>query len=102
ALLYQLGQLWNDLVHVADDAEIGELEDRRVRILVDRDDDVRALHAHLVLDSAGDAERDIELRRDRLTRLADLSRVRIPARVDNRARRADGAAERARELFRER
>ena len=31
ALLQELGQLRDDLVQVADDAEIGELEDRRVR-----------------------------------------------------------------------
>ena len=42
-------------VHVADDAEVAELEDRRVRVLVDRDDHARALHADLVLDRAGDA-----------------------------------------------
>ena len=34
----ELGQLRHDLLDVADDAEVGELEDRRVRILVDRDD----------------------------------------------------------------
>ena len=34
----ELGQLGDDLVHVADDAEVAELEDRRVRVLVDRDD----------------------------------------------------------------
>ena len=37
----------------------------RVRVLVDRDDHVRALHADLVLDRARDAERDVELRRAR-------------------------------------
>ena len=36
-------------------AEVGELEDRRVRVLVDRDDVLRVLHADLVLDRAGDA-----------------------------------------------
>ena len=95
ALVHELGQLRHDLVHVADDAEVAELEDRRVRILVDRDDHVRALHADLVLDRAGDAERDVELRRHDLARLPDLRRVRVPARVDDGARRADGAAERA-------
>src|SRR5438309_7750922 len=87
---------------VADDAEIAELEDRRVRVLVDRDDRAGALHADLVLDRAGDAERDVELRRDGLAGLADLRRVRVPARVDDRARRADRAAEGLRELLRER
>src|SRR5207248_4782288 len=98
----ELGQLRDDLVHVADDAEVAELEDRRVRVLVDRDDRVRALHADLVLDRAGDAERDVELRRDGLAGLPDLRGVRIPARVDDGTGRAYRAAERARELLRER
>src|SRR6266550_2052259 len=51
--LHQLGQLGNDLVHVADDAEIGVLEDGSVRILVDGDDRAGVLHPHLVLDRAG-------------------------------------------------
>ena len=40
--LDRLGQLGDDLVQVAHDAEVGELEDRRVRVLVDRDDVLRA------------------------------------------------------------
>src|SRR5207248_7955190 len=51
---------------------------------------------------AGDAERDVELRRDGLAGPPDLRGVRIPARVHDGTGRADGAAERARELLRER
>src|SRR3954452_24483160 len=36
--LHGLGELADDLVEVADDAEIGELEDRGVGVLVDRHD----------------------------------------------------------------
>ena len=95
--LHGLGQLRQDLVQVADDAEVGELEDRGVRVLVDRDDVLRGLHADLVLDRARDARREVQLRRDGLARLADLRRVRVPAGVDDRAGRGDGgvAAERA-------
>ena len=57
------------------------------------------LHPDLVLDRAGDAEREVELRLDDLAGLADLLGVRDPARVDGRARRADRAAERLRELL---
>ena len=89
-------------MHVADDAEIRELEDRRIRVLVDRDDHPGALHADLVLDRARDAARDVELRRHRLAGLANLGRVRVPAGVDDRARRADRTAQRLRELFHER
>ena len=62
----------------------------------------RALHADLVLDRARDAAGDVELRRDRLAGLADLGRVRVPAGVDDRARRGDRAAERLRQLLDER
>src|SRR5439155_20529672 len=97
--LDELGQLRDDLVQVADDAEVGELEDRRVRVLVDRDDRPGALHPDLVLDRARDSAGHVELRRDRATGLADLRRVRVPAGVYDRARRRDGAAERAREVL---
>src|SRR3954469_3212219 len=73
--LHGLGQLRQDLVEVADDAEVRELEDRRVLVLVDRDDVLGALHADLVLDRAGDAGREVELRRDGLSGLADLGGV---------------------------
>src|SRR4051795_1524110 len=55
--LDRLGQLGDDLVQVADHAEVGELEDRRVRVLVDRKDVLRVLHPDLVLDRSGDAGR---------------------------------------------
>src|SRR5436309_15372976 len=97
--LHGLGELRDDLVQVADDPEVGELEDRGVGVLVDRHDVLRGLHADLVLDGAGDAGRQVELRSDGLARLADLAGVRVPARVDHRAGGGDGAvaAERARQ-----
>src|SRR5215204_661296 len=91
--LHGLGELRDDLVEVADDAEVGELEDRRVRVLVDRDDVLGALHPDLVLDRAGDARGEVELRRDGLAGLADLGGVGVPARGDDRA------AERAGQLL---
>src|SRR5919206_2171727 len=97
--LDRLGELGDDLVQVADDAEVGELEDRGVRVLVDRHDVVRALHADLVLDRARDAGRQVELRRDGLAGLADLRGVRVPAGVDHGTGRGDGAAERAGQLL---
>src|SRR5215216_2416560 len=97
--LHGLGELGHDLVEVADDAEVGELEDRGVRVLVDRHDVLRGLHAHLVLDGPGDAGRQVQLRGHGLTRLADLRRVGVPARVDHRAGGRHGAAHRAGELL---
>src|SRR5207249_2168493 len=90
-----------ELVQVADDADVAELEDRRVGVLVDGDDDARALHADLVLDRAGDPAGDVELRRDRLSGLPDLRGVRVPAGVDDSPGRGDRAAERLGELLRE-
>ena len=84
---------------VADDAEVGELEDRRLGVLVDRDDRLGRLHAGAVLDGAGDADRDVELRRHGHAGLADLHGVRHPAGVDDGARGADGRAERVGQLL---
>ena len=99
ALADLLGGLRDDLEQVADHAEVGQLEDRRLGVLVDRDDRLRGLHAGPVLDGAGDAECDVQLRGDRLAGLPDLELVRVEAGVDGRAGRADGAAEQVGELL---
>ena len=62
----------------------------------------RALHADEVLRRARDAERDVDLRLHGLAGLTDLLRVRHPARVDDRARRARRALEQLGELLDER
>src|SRR3954447_7316792 len=97
--LHGLGELGHDLVEVADDPEVGELEDRGVGVLVDRHDVLRGLHPHLVLDRARDPRGQVQLRRDGLARLADLGRVGVPAGVDHGARGGDRAAHRTRELL---
>src|SRR3984885_7163746 len=89
----RLGQLGNRLIQIRDQAVIGDLEDRRVFILVDRDDHLGILHAGEVLDRAGNADRDIELRRHHLAGLADLPVVRRIAGVNRGARGADAGAE---------
>src|SRR4051812_15720725 len=99
--LHRSGQLRQDLVQVTDDAEVGELEDRRVLVLVDRDDVLARLHADLVLDRARDAGREVQLRRNGLAGLADLGRVRVPAGVDDRARGGNRPAERLGEVLAE-
>src|SRR6478752_7295613 len=57
---------------VGDEAVVGDLEDRGVLVLVDGDDDLRVLHAGEMLDGAGNAAGDVELRRHHLAGLADL------------------------------
>ena len=44
-------------VEVGDEAVVGDLEDRRLLVLVDGDDDLRVLHPGQMLDRARDADR---------------------------------------------
>src|ERR671936_1256625 len=71
-LLELLRQRRHHLEEVADDAVVGDLEDRRFRILVDGHDDLRRPHPGQMLDGAGNAEAEIELGRDCPPRLAEL------------------------------
>ena len=80
-------------------AVIGDLEDRRFGVLVDRDDRARALHSDQVLNRAGDPERDVQLRRDGLARAANLALHRQPAVVADRPRRRKLGAKGLRQLF---
>src|SRR2546426_1393154 len=98
-LLELLRQLRHDLEEVADDAVVGDLEDRRLGVLVDGHDHLRRAHAGQVLDRARDAEAHVELGRDRPARLADLEPVRAPARVHRRARGAHCGADHARHVL---
>src|SRR5690606_39539667 len=69
-----LDQLRDHLSGVTDDAEVRHREDRGVRILVDRDDRPRVLHADQVLHGPGDPDGDVDVGLDGLARLADLDR----------------------------
>src|SRR5215510_904417 len=60
-LLELFGQLGHDLEEIGDDPEVGDLENRRLRILVDGDDHLRRAHPGQVLDRARDAEAEIKL-----------------------------------------
>src|SRR4051794_20416077 len=88
-----LGGGGDDRVEVADDAEVGQLEDRRLGVLVDGHDGLRGLHAGAVLDRTGDADGDVELRRDGLAGLPHLEAVRVEAGVHRRPGGADGGTE---------
>ena len=76
---------------IADQAVIGDLENRRLLILVDGDDDLAVLHAGQMLDRARNADRDVKIRRDDLAGLADLLVVRRVA-ASTAAREAPIAA----------
>src|SRR5258708_6372960 len=93
ALPELLVELRQDLEQIANETVIGDLEDRRLLILVDRDDDLGILHPGEMLDGARDADRDIELGRDDLAGLADLEVVRHKAAIARRQRPAHRPAD---------
>src|SRR5260370_23557581 len=75
-------ELRYQLEEVADEAVIGDLEDRRLLVLVDGDDDLRILHPGEMLDGARDTDRDVEIGSDDLAGLPDLVVVRDEAGID--------------------
>ena len=79
--LRRVGQFGDDCERVADDQQVGKLADRRGAVFVDRDDRAGRTHSDFVLDRAGDADRDVEVRRDRLAGLSDLQAIRHPPRI---------------------
>ncbi len=86
-------QLRHDLEQVADQADVGDLEDRGFLVLVDGDDRLGILHAGEVLDRSGNADRDIDVRRDDLAGLADLIIVGRIAGIDRSSRGSDRRSE---------
>src|SRR2546422_11518792 len=55
-------ELRHHVEEVSHDPEVDQGEDRRVGVLVDRDDGLGRLHPRPVLDGPGDADGDVELR----------------------------------------
>src|SRR5699024_12006047 len=80
-------------MQVSNYAEIGDLEERLILVLVDHDDGARGLHAGGVLDSTGDAQTNVEIRRDGYTGLSDLQRWVVPAFIHGVAGSAHGSGE---------
>src|SRR5690606_16290401 len=72
---------------------VGHLEDRGFFVLVDRHDHLGVGHARQVLDSTGDAHRDVQLRSHDLAGLANLHVVRYEAGVNRSAGSAYGVAQ---------
>src|SRR4029077_8195851 len=87
-----LDQLRHDLVDIAHDPEVRQLEDRRLWVLVDGDDRPGTLHPDRMLHGARDAQRDVDRRLDGRTGLPDLERVRFPTGINDRAAGADRRA----------
>src|SRR5208283_5616170 len=89
----RLNQHGDDLVEVAHDAVVRDGEDRGRGIGVDGHDLVRFAHARAMLDGAGDAAGDVQLRPHRRAGLADLIVVVNVAGVHRRAAAGGRAAE---------
>src|ERR1039458_6927564 len=83
--LDRLDELGDHLGEVTDDTEVGDREDGSLRVLVDRDDVLRVLHAHHVQGRPGNPAGDVHHRLHRLAGLTNLEGVRHPARVDDGA-----------------
>ena len=93
-LLFQFGENRGDkLGHIAHHPIIGDLEDGRLGVAVDRDDGLALVHAGEMLNRAGDADSNVEFGLNGFARLSHLLGVRPPTRVDNGAGRSDGCAE---------
>src|SRR5262245_43716391 len=99
-LFLQLGyHRRHDLEEIAGYPEVGNLEDRRLGILVDRHDRPRSLHADEVLNRSGNAEGNIELWRNGLPRAPNLAIHRQPAGIADRTRGGNLGTHRLRELL---
>jgi hypothetical protein len=80
-------------VQVADDAEVGLVEDRRVRVAVDGDDRLGAADRGAVAHRAGDAACEVEAGMDLRAGEADAGVPRTPAEFAGGVRAAEAAAE---------
>src|SRR5690348_9647702 len=96
------GQRGHYLQRVADHPKVGHLHDRRLSVLVDRDDHLRRLHPHRVLHRARYSDRDVDARPHRFAGLPDLHRIRHPPGVDHRAACPHRPAKGAGEVFQQR
>src|SRR6201996_99639 len=95
----QLRQRGEQISH---QAVVGDLEDGRFLILIDRHDDLAVLHAGEVLDGPRDPDSDVQFRRDDLTRLPNLKLVGNEACIHRGARGADSGTELVRDRFEQR
>jgi len=89
----RLGQRRDDGEEIPDDSEIGDPEDRRLRVLVDGHDVLGSRHPREMLDGARHAGRNIEVGPDHASGLTDLMLVIDPPGVDRRPRGANRSAE---------
>src|SRR5260370_15831194 len=86
-------QFGDDLEQVADDAIIGNFENRGIRVFIDGYYGSRPLHSHKVLDRPGDAYGHVHLRANGLSRTAHLAFHGKPAGIADGPRRGQFLAD---------
>src|ERR1700741_1379842 len=85
--------LGQELQDVVDDANIGNLKNRSLRILVDSNNEWISLDTRQMLECPADAASQIDLRLDGLSRRAHPARFLQPLGIDNRTGATHGSAE---------
>src|SRR3990172_2524767 len=100
--LERLDHRGQELEDVRHDPDVGDFEDRRARVRVDRDDEPGILHARHVLHRSTDPAGHVELRTHGLSALPDLASLRQPLHVREGPGGADYPAQQPREVLDER
>src|SRR6185437_3588 len=76
-------------IEVRHQAVIGDLEDRRLLVLIDSNNHLGVFHPGQMLNRSGNTDSDIEFRRHHLPGLTDLPVVRCITGIDSGTRGAD-------------
>ena len=92
-------QFRHDFKEIADDAVVGEFENRCIGIFIDGNDQFSILNAQFMLDSTGNTHRDVDFRSNFLTRNADLQIMGSPFVIDEGLRNAEGSPDALSESF---
>lgn len=94
-LLLQLSRQFRHYVEqIPNETHVGDLKNGRIGVLVDGRDDFTILHARQMLNRAGNAGAEIQLRRDIFARLTYLQTIVREAAVNSCPRGANGSAQR--------
>ena len=66
SFLNLLGQLWDSVEQVGNEPMIGDLEDWRISVLVDSNNQLRLLHTSQMLNGSGNTDSNVKLWGDNL------------------------------------
>src|SRR5262249_10893167 len=97
-VIEDLGQSWNNLKKIINDAVVRHLENRSFRILINGDDTPGCLHTHQMLNGSRNPHGNVQLWGNRPPGTADLVFPGQPFRVNDGPGRTDRAANRLRQI----